>query len=199
MDDPKKKKRAVVLAESKPKDGGRDTAFVEEGENLRKFFQRTEPDTEVEVIPFYGQDELNQILPKLQNSPDVFLMGHSGGRIGNVEHDQLANVLQESGVKNCYMGSCSFDKYADNYKGLQNFYYRPDTSWYGVNPKADNILHAMFSKYYTGNEKDLWGASVVKPEEGKQYSRFFNRPVEKPVEMDRKDLIKFTPLGALVK
>jgi hypothetical protein len=197
-DDDKKKKRAVVLAESKPKDEGRDTSFVEEGENLKRFFQRTEPDTEVEVIPFYGQEELAQARSRLQDSPDVFMFGHSGGQMGGVEHDQIANMLQEDGIKNCFMGSCSFEKYSEPYKSLQNFNYRSEGSWYGVNPKSDNVLHAMFSKSYTGNENDYYGAGIVNPEQGKQYNRIFNRPTEKPIDFDRKDLIRFKPLGSLM-
>lgn len=198
-DKDKPRKRAVVLAESKPDDkGGRDQAFVEEGRNLQEFYQKQFPDTDLEILPFYGQKELDSVREKLQGVDDVFLFGHSGGQLGGVEHDKIANMLKESGTKSCYGGVCSFEKYAEPYKSLPNFSYRGEGSWYGVDKRQDNILHAMFSKAYTGNPNDYYGAGTVSPVRGQHYNKTMNRQPESPIEFNRQDLIRHKPLGNFI-
>lgn len=176
-DDVKKRKKAYVLAESPIKDGKRDDAFIIEGNNVKSFYQKNHPDTDVEVIPFYGQDEFNQIKEKLKGSTDedrVFLFGHSGDTLGGVKHEEIAKTLKDSGVKNCDIGSCNFESKVNPYKDLQNVTYRGKDQWLGFNPKSSSIIEGMYSR---ANDYDKGVVGIVKPEEGVQYNRIFNRPV----------------------
>lgn len=198
-DNEKKRKRAVVLAESKPTDKGRDESFATEGNNLKEFYAKNFPDTDVEVIPFYGKDEFEAVKERLKGVEDVFLFGHSGGMLGGVEHTDIANSLKESGVVNCYSGSCSFEKYAEPYKSLPNFYYRPEGSWYGLKKNANNLIEAMFSKAYTGNPNDYYGAGVVDPKLGEHYNATKGRTTETPIEFKKEDLIRYKPLASFFR
>lgn len=180
----KKRKKAVVFAESKfLGDDDRDQSFITEGQNLKKFYAKNHPDTDVEIIPFYGDDEKKKIIASLKEKPEeVFIFGHSGGKIGGIKHEEMAGMLKDSNVANCYMGSCSFEKYSDPYKSLRNFNYRSEGSWYGVNQNSKDLKSAMYSKSWTGNPNDFYGASVVEPRDGHEYTKVLNRTTEKPIE-----------------
>lgn len=184
---PKKKKRAVVLAESPfIQDGVRNDAFIQEGENVRKFYADN-PDVQVDVLPFYGQEEFKSIqsqLGQLGDQDEVYVFGHGGSKIGGIPHDQVAGALKESGAKNCYMGSCRFEDYAEPYKDMQNFNYRPNSDWWGFNPQAKTPVEGMFSRATKQNDSpvDFYSAprvqeaEIVQPKQGVHYNRIFNRP-----------------------
>lgn len=200
-DKDKKKKKVYVLAEAPTKNGKREQAFITEGKNVETFYQRTDPDVEVEVIPFYGKDEFNKVKEKLKNSSDkdrVMLFGHSGDTLGGINHTEIAQVLKDSGVKNCDIGSCNFEGKVDPYKDLQNVTYRGKDQWLGFNPKAKDLTSAMYSR---ANDYDKGEVSIVNPEEGVHYNKIFNRPVfdvinsiERP-ELNTQELFKKPVFG----
>jgi hypothetical protein len=183
----KKRKRAVVLAESPLiQDGYRNDAFIKEGENVKKFYSNN-PDVDVQIMPFYGQEEFKSIKEQLgQLSPEdeVYVFGHSGSKIGGIPHEEIAGTLKESGAKNCYMGSCKFEDYAEPYKDLQNFSYSPYDSWWGFNPQSKTPIEGMFSRATKQDNEpvDFYSAPIVKeaeivqPKQGVNYNRIFNRP-----------------------
>ena len=181
INDPPRKKRAIVLAESKPSESGRDQAFITEAENLRTFYNRTDPETQVDILPFYGEEEFQNVKKSLEGITDedqVFIFGHSGSRIGNVDNEVLAKTLKDSGVKNCSLGSCGFERYIEPYKGIPNLTYRGKDSWLGVNPRADNLTSAMYSRV---NDYDLGKAVVTKPIQGQHYNKAFFRTVSEAI------------------
>lgn len=186
-EEPVRRKRAVVLAESPVSTDGstRDNTFITEAENVRKFYSKN-PNVDVQVMPFYGDKEFKSIQEQLgQLSPDdeVYIFGHGGSTLGGVPHDQIAGTLKEKGAKNCFMGSCKFEDYAEPYKQLQNFMYRPDSAWWGFNPHAKTPIEGMFSRA-TDAEKSGYGrqeAKIVQPEQGVHYNRIFNRPKAEPI------------------
>lgn len=180
-----KRKRAVALVEYKPNDLGiRDEAFVTEGNNLKSFYAKNFPDTDLEVIPFYGQEEFKSAKEKIKDVEDVFLMGHMGSKIAGIDHDTMAKTLKESGTKNCTIGSCSFEGYADIYKnqGFQNLKWREKEPWLGVWDNAKDIDSAFFAKRLIPNpEPTGQTANVTKPVQGVHFNRIFNRPKEEAV------------------
>lgn len=198
--DPPKKKRAVVLVEAKPGEQGRDMSFVTEAENLKSFYGRTEPDRDVQIIPFYGKDELESVKKSLSDigeEDQVFLFGHSGSKIGGVKNEELAGMFKEAGVKNCALGSCNFENYVEPFKGIPNLMYRPMDQWLGVNPRAESLESAMFSRR---NDYDLGRAVVAKPREGMDYKKLIERKQEQPVPVPQRDLpiMKSMPLASML-
>jgi len=173
-----KKKKAYVLAESKPGESGRDQAFITEANDLETYYKKNDPNTEVVVLPFYGEDEFNAAQEKIQNvseGDEVFIFGHSGSKIGGIENTKIASALKDKGVKSCNLGSCNFENYADPYKeNIQNVTYRGKDQWLGVNPNATNLMSAMYS---TANNWDKGVAEIVKPEKGVHYNKVLTRPV----------------------
>lgn len=194
--DPKaaKKKKVYVLAESKQHKGDNLVdidEFITEGNNLKSYYDK-KGDADVEVIPFYGKDDLAKVKAMKMNPEDeVFVFGHSGGNIGGIKHEELASTLKDSGVKTCYMGSCNFEKYSEPYKQLENFYYRATDQWLGVNPKSDNIISAMFSK---NNDYDKGEVGIMKPQDGVHYSKSFSRSQNSPIEADTTRNINEAPM-----
>lgn len=176
--DKKKKKKAYVLAEHKPKEGGgRDESFITEAKNLETFYRKNDSNTDVVILPFYGEEEFNSIKDKIQDISDndeVFIFGHSGSKIGGIDNETIASTLKDKGIKNCSLGSCNFENYVDPYKDIQNVTYRGKDQWLGVNPNAKDLTSAMYSR---ANDYDKGEVSIVKPEEGVQYNRIFNRPI----------------------
>ncbi len=181
VNDPPKKKKAIVLAESKPEEGGRDQSFITEAGNLKTFYNRTSPDTDVQIIPFYGEEELEKVRESLKGigeEDEVFLFGHSGSTIGGVKNEVLADMLKESGTKKCRLGSCNFEKYAEPYKEIPDLLYRGQDQWLGFNPRADNLISGMFSR---ANDYDKGAVGIVKPIEGVHYNKSFIRPVSEAI------------------
>lgn len=180
-----RKKRAVALVEYKPNELGiRDESFVTEGNNLKSFYSKNFPDTDLEVIPFYGQEEFNSAKERLKGVEDVFLMAHMGSRIGNVPHEEMAQTLKDSGIKNCTIGSCDFEGYADIYKkqGFQNLKWREKKPWHGVWQNAKDIDSAFFAKMINPDAGPNDPAvNVSKPVQGVHFNRIFNRPKEEAV------------------
>jgi len=188
----KRKKRAVVLAESPSyAQGGRDNTFITEGENVRKFYQNN-PDVDVQIMPFYGDEEFESIksqMGMLSPEDEVYVFGHKGKTLGGVPHEQIAGTLKEKGVKNCFMGSCSFEDYANPYKDIQNFSYRPDDSWWGFNPNAKSPIEGMFSRVTDRDEEGFavgQAARIVNPQKGKHYNKVLNRQMETPITVPRR-------------
>lgn len=189
--------KAYVFAEKQK--GEEVQPFEIEGENLKKYYAKNNPNVDVEVLPFYGEEEFNDLrnrIGKVSEQDEVFLFGHSGNTLGGVPHEKIANALKEDGVKTCYAGSCNFEGYSEPYKDLQNFYYRGKDQWLGVNPNSNNIISAMFSK---SNDYDAGVVKAIKPIEGEQYNRVFNRPKESLISAPKRDNPFLQNGGSIVK
>ncbi len=170
----KKRSTAYVFAE-KQKDSIIQP-FEIEGNNLKQYYAKNDPSVDVKVMPFYGQqqyDSLQNTIGKFSDEDKVFLFGHAGKTLGGVEHTKIAEDLKAKNAKTCYAGSCNFEEYATPYKSMQDFYYRGKDQWLGVNPNSNNIISAMFSK---SNDYNAGVVKAIKPVEGNQYNRVFNRP-----------------------
>lgn len=173
--------------------------FIKEAQNLRAFYKRTSPGTQVEINPVYRKFKgeifseedptavaIRNRLKTVTPEDDVFLFGHHGSRYAGIPNESWAKMLGDIPYGNCFLGSCGSEDLVDPKEGafrnLQNFYYRPDSPWLGVNPKGNTIQEAMFSRDvetdpnapdYGGDEENI-GARIVKPVLGKQYK--INRP-----------------------
>ena len=127
--EPKRKRRAIVLAES-PYKGAygkseRDDTFIQEANNLRQFYQRTNPDVDFQIVPFYGDRETVQSsLQGITPEDEVFVFGHGGPILGGLDNSELAEIFKQSGVRNCSFGSCDFGKYIEPFKSIPNVTYR---------------------------------------------------------------------------
>ena len=169
--------------------------FIIEAEKLKRYYERREPGTQVDIEPVYGAGDTTRIKQKLQglNKGDdlVNMWHHSRDRMAGLKLDWWADKMKpvsDKGVT-CYSGSCSNkdlveprnddNDYNDEYKppfaGL-NYVYRPNTPWIGVNEYGKDLIHAMYSNQYTGNTSDL--DETVKPVKGKQYD--IHKAVETP-------------------
>lgn len=198
-DDPPKKfkKKVRVLAEYKPLgDDGRDESFVKEAEKLRRYFGE---DVDFDINPFYGDEEFSNI--DLNGTDEVFMLGHKGANLGGIPHTQIADNLKKSGVKSCYLGSCSMtDELIDPYKSLERVRYRDDKqgSWYGIDenvkPNEDGTYDmdkVLYNKRWTGNPNDFYGAGIVDAKEGREYNKIINRTMENPVSYKSKPKVFF--------
>lgn len=189
--------KAYVFAEKQK--GEKVQPFEIEGENLRKYYAKNNPNVDVEIIPFYGEDEFNSARQKIGNFSEedqVFLFGHSGNTLGGVPHTQIADSLKDGNLKTCYAGSCNFENYSDPYKDIQDFYYRGKDQWLGVNPNSNNIISAMFSK---SNDYDAGEVRAIKPQEGNQYNRVFNRPIIDSITPPQRNMPSFQNGGGVIK
>lgn len=147
--------------------------FMKEGENVKDMY-KNDPNTKVEVVPYYGEEEFkNKVRPRIDSlgeNEKVAIFGHSGSKLGGVPNEKIANSIEKSSVKNCYIGSCNFEGYIDAYEGIENVYYRPGKPWLGFNPSADSFLEGMFSRDRRITQEG-YQQKVVKNsvEEGEEY------------------------------
>lgn len=123
--------------------------FPSEGRNLKTFFGDK---ANVDVLPIYkGQTDEKAIVAKLKNmkpTDKVIFLGHRGERLGGYTHQELTDIINQSPASECHMGSCDFENYVDNFKGLKDktLYYRPNSKYLGIDPTADNFMDAMYGR-----------------------------------------------------
>jgi hypothetical protein len=162
--------------------------FSKEAQNLKTFISKNYPGEQVEIIPGYGQEYFNtKVLPTLQNNVTgqdrVYLFGHHGSRYAGINNSEWGNAFEKAqkraGNFNCYLGSCASGDLAGeegmsfnepSFSNINNFYYRPSSSWLGVNPNVtgvqknnshEGVLNAMYTRSdYNPNRgkllNDLW-------------------------------------------
>jgi len=150
-----------------------DSTFIKEGENVKKFYNRTQPGVKVDVVPLYKNKKLLQDKLKGMTQFDkVAFFAHSGQSLSGIPNDTIAKYLDKSKVKDCYFGSCYYEEYLNNssLKDLKNktLNYRPGQSktnpnfWYGFNPDAKTFDEGMWSR--TGT--DHYNAKVTPIKQG---------------------------------
>ena len=136
-----------------------DSTFYKEAQNVKKFYNRTNPNVNVDVVPMYGNPKLMEDkLKNLTPYDKVAVFGHSGDKLAGIPNDDIADYLSKSKAKNCYFGSCFFEDNVErsNLKKLKGktLHYRPsslengDTAWYGFNPDASSFDEGMWSRNY---------------------------------------------------
>lgn len=154
----------------------RNPTFVTEANNLKTFYKRKYPDVEVDINPVYKQD-YDTIKSKLKNvgpQDNVFLFGHYGDKYAGIENQEWAEMLKNTNYQNCYLGSCGRDPgesmdVLSPFESLKNFTYRKQGSWWGVNPNANSLIDAMYSR----KKGKLTGDPVIgTPEKGTDYATF---------------------------
>lgn len=139
-----------------------DSTFIKEGENVKKFYNRTNPNVNVDVVPMYNKPGLMEDkLKNLSEYDKALVFGHHGDRLAGIPNGDIADYLSKSKVKNCYFGSCYFEdqiKSPDNHfnklKG-KTINYRPvGVYWNGFNPNAKTFDEGMWSRNSIGNIVD---------------------------------------------
>ena len=150
-----------------------DSTFIKEGENVKKFYNKTQPGVKVDVVPLYKNKKLLQDKLKGMTQFDkVAFFAHSGRSLSGIPNDTIAKYLDKSKVKDCYFGSCYFEEYLNksSLKDLKNktLNYRPNETktnpnfWYGFNPDAKTFDEGMWSR--TGT--DHYNAKVTPIKQG---------------------------------
>lgn len=132
-----------------------DSTFIKEGNNIKEFYKNNK-NVNVKVIPWYNNAQNNQTdykgmekeLQSLSENDDVVIFGHSGNRLGRIQNEEIAKLISKSKPKNCYLGSCNFNKHIKQGfdRSGKNVYYRNDNPWLGFNPKAKTFLEGMYSR-----------------------------------------------------
>ena len=152
----------------------RDPTFITEANNVKSFYARTDPNVDVEVIPFYEEADLfKNKVDTLEKDDDIAIFGHYGSRIGGILNEDIASFIKDSKSENCYLGSCHFENEIEKFSGTgKNIHYRKNTQWLGFNPQADDFTKGMWSR---NNKKDTEGTYYGEPvitdvTEGKEYS-----------------------------
>jgi len=138
----------------------RDEMFTTEGNKLKKAYSNFDPDTDVEVLPFYNYsddetdttgiakiDKVRDRIASLGKEDRLHILGHSGSRFGGISNDEIGDMIHGSDVEDCYIGSCGMDEGMGAFSWMddKNVSYLPEGSWYGVNPYGEDPLDAMFS------------------------------------------------------
>jgi len=151
-----------------------DSTFYKEGQNVKDFYKRTNPNVNVDIVPMYNQPGLMEDkLKNLSIYDKAAVFGHSGNKLAGISNDDIADYLSKSKVKNCYFGSCYFEDHIkdSNLKNLKGktLNYRPsasddnDNAWYGFNPQAKTFDEGMWSRNYVN------GITVTPIKQGKTH------------------------------
>jgi len=172
----RKVNRAFHDSELNPKSTAMDSTFYKEAENLKKVYAKLNPNSKVDIINIDGNSDLiRDGVANLDPNDSMYFFGHSGGRLGGVPNTEIAEIFAESDANNCYLGSCNFEDEAAPYRYAlpgKNLQYRGKGAWWGVNPNANSIEDAMWSRV-TSNS-DAWEADeaqIIKPVAGKDYKK----------------------------
>ena len=165
-----------------PKSTVMDSTFYKEAENLKKVYAKLNPNSKVDIINIDGNaDLIRDGVANLDPNDSMYFFGHSGDRLGGVPNEEIAEIFAESNADNCYLGSCNFEDEAAPYRYAlpgKNLQYRGKGAWWGVNPNANSIEDAMWSRVTSDSEDnsaeaDLGDgdAMIIKPEAGKDYKK----------------------------
>jgi len=160
-----------------------DSTFYKEAENLKKVYGKLHPNSNVDIVPIYDNPDLiRDKVSGLNSNDSMYFFGHSGDRLGGIPNQEIATILGDSEAENCYLGSCGFEGQIEPYqKALQgkNLQYRPEGSWWGVNPDGSSIEDAMWSRVDNNKNSSAPGslssmkngAKIIKPTLGKDYNQ----------------------------
>lgn len=149
--------------------------FPTEGNNILEYYK---DDPNVEVIKedvYKDRYTLADIEKKAKDADVIINLNHSGAYTMGFDNEEYAQTLAKCKATDIYMGSCNYDKYVPNFKALKgkNFYYRPDSSYFGFDPTAKDskgnkdFLSAMYGRYQEPNSEVKRGKAV----EGKHYKK----------------------------
>lgn len=148
-----------------------DSSFIKEGQNVKQFYKRTNPNVNVDVVPMYENLKLMQEkLKGLTQFDKAAIFGHFGSRLAGVKNDSIAKYLNKSKVKDCYFGTCHGE---DLVKGIpelvgkdlrrlknKTLNYRPsEKPWFGFNPDAKTFDEGMWSR---NEDFDKDGINTIK-------------------------------------
>tara|TARA_R110000868_G_scaffold14754_5_gene68413 strand:+ start:2749 stop:6885 length:4137 start_codon:yes stop_codon:yes gene_type:complete len=158
-----------------------DSTFYKEAENLKKVYGKLHPNSNVDIVPIYDNPDLiRDKVSGLNPNDSMYFFGHSGDRLGGIPNEEIATILGDSKAENCYLGSCGFERQIEPFqKALQgkNLQYRPEGSWWGVNPGGSSIEDAMWSRVDNNKKMEVEGdrlrngAKIIKPTLGKDYDQ----------------------------
>ena len=160
-----------------------DSTFYKEAENLKKVYGKLHPNSNVDIVPIYDNPDLiRDKVSGLNPNDSMYFFGHSGDRLGGIPNQEVATILADSEAENCYLGSCGFEGQIEPFqKALQgkNLQYRPEGSWWGVNPGGSSIEDAMWSRVDNNKNSSAPGslssmkngAKIIKPTLGKDYNQ----------------------------
>jgi hypothetical protein len=160
-----------------------DSTFYKEAENLKKVYGKLHPNSNVDIVPIYDNPDLiRDKVSGLNPNDSMYFFGHSGDRLGGIPNQEVATILADSEAENCYLGSCGFEGQIEPFqKALQgkNLQYRPEGSWWGVNPGGSSIEDAMWSRVDKNKNSSAPGslssmkngAKIIKPTLGKDYNQ----------------------------
>ena len=147
----------------------RGNIFEREGNLISRMYEN-DSTVDVEVIPFYDEAELAENkLSELSENDKVVILGHAGSKLGGIPNAQWADMLSKSKAKECYLGSCEFSGFIQDYEDFKggNVYYRPKGHWAGVNVNAKTLVEALYSRV---EDNYAEGTSITKePEIGSEY------------------------------
>lgn len=144
--------------------------FTTEAEDLKKFYKRTEPNTNVRIVSEYGE-KMREQLGRINPGEEVHLYGHSGDKFFGLPFDEVMSTVNNSKASECYLGTCYGDKLlnSSDIKSDIPLYSTVKKAWLGVNPNADNIIDAMYSTQPTGKYNEeikvatpIYGDAYVK-------------------------------------
>lgn len=116
-------------------------------------------------VPQQGIATIDSVANTVEPDDTVITMSHNGSTTFGIPNDTIGKHMgQRCSPHQLMIGTCGGNDMAGkmyNYLPDTDIYYRPNKSWYGVNPTSSNLVDAMYSGY--GNE-------IVEPEEGTDYN-----------------------------
>ena len=126
----------------------RDSTFIKEAEDLADFYKRTSPETQVDIIPFYGDEDRQRIKEEFTSLGEEdlpVLMGHSGSIMGGIPNKDIADMYKGCNARDLLIGSCNFNQFSEPFRETgKNVIMRPGTAWRGVNPYGETLMDAMY-------------------------------------------------------
>lgn len=155
--------------------GGKDNTFVTEAQNVKTFYSNNEPETKVEILPTYGEQDTTMLKDKMKqlSSDDlVYIFGHTGSKLAGIPNEKLASLMRRQGAKEVMLGTCNGAGNAVVCKPFTkniNKVTAPTNSWLGFNPKSKTPEEAMFSRQ---NVDGIGMPRIVNPKENKEYKIF---------------------------
>lgn len=141
------------------------TEFQDEAKNLIPVLGKDN----VEIHPIYGTQDttkIKNVLSKITPNENLVLLGHSGHYMGGIRNEWWNRQISKCNPKDFLIGSCGFAEHIEEFPDVPSVYYRPSSSWLGINPKAENLIDAMYSRWgkngVYGTRKPKYGEDYIK-------------------------------------
>jgi len=176
--------------------GGRDSTFIKEAEK----FKGLNPNLDVTIKPFYGEDELAQSIQEMQNQAgsdtvDVGILGHADLKFGGVAVDKFPELVKGDddtcgNVGGVYVGSCNYgtDYFSESRDSLSVAFNAPvfaqDRFWKGFRARTKTEEKDLISSGsdQLGSRIFTPGANVTKTPVAKRYALYKEPTIAKPGE-----------------